>query len=143
MQSEVIIMNKLKHPNILGFYTWFRSRSHLWIVEEYCIGGDLAAALKTDKIMPIPTIKIFGVDIMSGLYELHKNSYIYEDLKPSNILIDEYGKLKLSNFGLSQAISVIKNDIDHERRGTPYYMAPELFLDNGVPSIASDLYVYL
>lgn len=80
---------------------------------------------------------------MSGLYELHKNSYIYEDLKPSNILIDEYGKLKLSNFGLSQAISVIKNDIDHERRGTPYYMAPELFLDNGVPSIASDLYVYL
>lgn len=51
---------------------------------------------------------------MSGLYELHKNGYIYTDLKPSNILIDESGILKLSNFGLSQNISHIDNKIDRE-----------------------------
>lgn len=59
MQIEVIIMNKINHKNILKFYNWYESRSHLWIVEEYCIGGDLYSTLKDDGKLPIPTIKVF------------------------------------------------------------------------------------
>jgi serine/threonine-protein kinase ULK4 len=67
---------------------------------------------------------------------------VYCDLKPSTILIDGGGTLKYADFGLAKRVtssSAIEQKPQQERRGTPFYMAPELFQD-GVHSFASDLY---
>ena len=67
---------------------------------------------------------------------MHSNSIIYADLKPSNVLLNEYNTLKLCDFGLSKKLS----DLDKEtaeplqKSGTPHYMAPELFADDGTYS---------
>lgn len=51
------------------------------------------------------TVKEFAVDLVNGLSNLHKNSIIYADLKPSNVLLTEFKVLKLSDFGLAKKIS--------------------------------------
>jgi len=73
---------------------------------------------------------------MTGLQYLHSHGFLFCDLKPSNVLVDEYGVVKLSDFGLSRRIpsaggepSPGKGPSGPRKRGTPYYMAPELFLD--------------
>jgi serine/threonine-protein kinase ULK4 len=85
------------------------------------------------------------------LYYLHFNGIIYCDLKPSNVLLNEYSTLKLCDFGLARKLSDLvagKNGAGNtgpeevttsengskRKNGTPYYMAPELFNDEGVYS---------
>lgn len=85
------------------------------------------------------------MDLMTGLQYLHSCGVLYCDLKPSNVLVDEYGVLKLSDFGLARRIPGSQagapvEDGGPDRRGTPAYMAPELFLSDGQPSYASELW---
>ncbi len=89
-------------------------------------------------------IKKFGRDLAMGLYYLHSNGVIYCDLKPSNVLLNEYGTLKLRDFGLAKKImDLIQTENENHQKpksGTPYYMAPELFEDQGVYSFYSDMW---
>ena len=92
---------------------------------------------------------------MTGLQYLHSLGVLFCDLKPSNVLVDEYGVVKLSDFGLSRRVPQspasngrgigqggddASSSGGPRKRGTPYYMAPELFLDEGVHSYGSDLW---
>ena len=52
--------------------------------------------------LPEDTVRKFGRDLAQGLYYLHSNGIIYADLKPSNVLLNEYSNLKLSDFGLAK-----------------------------------------
>jgi len=138
----------LKNRHILKFFNWYETRNHLWIIFEYCAGGDLYQLIEQDKVLPEETVKKFGRDLSQGLYYLHANSIIYCDLKPSNVLLNEYSTLKLCDFGLSrklQDLTATKTDDDQAednkaKSGTPYYMAPELFADDGVHSFQSDIW---
>jgi serine/threonine-protein kinase ULK4 len=76
---------------------------------------------------------------------LHANSIIYADLKPSNVLVNEYNTLKLCDFGLSKKLADLlqkqsEEDASKPKSGTPYYMAPELFSEDGVYSFYSDMW---
>lgn len=93
--------------------------------------------------LPEETVKKFGRDLAQGLYYLHANGIIYADLKPSNVLLNEYSNLKLCDFGLAKKIvDLIQADPEGQKpkSGTPYYMAPELFQDDGVYSFYSDIW---
>ena len=137
---EVKIIYRLKHPNILRFYNWYETTNHLWLILEYCTGGDLLNVLTQDRQLPESTVKVLGVDLLAGLQHLHYSGVLYCDLKPSNVLIDEYGVLKLCDFGLARDIPTVASEDQKTKRGTPCYMAPELYTDDGVYSCASDLW---
>jgi serine/threonine-protein kinase ULK4 len=135
--------------HILKFYNWYETRNHLWIIFEYCAGGDLLQVIELDKKLPEDTIKKFGRDLAQGLYYLHANGIVFCDLKPSNILINEYNTLKFCDFGLARKLSDLASAATgkgedslelkaDKKSGTPYYMAPELFADEGVHSFQSD-----
>lgn len=64
---KVSIMHRLNHPNILKFYDWYETPNHLWLIVEYCTGGDLLNVLKQDGRIPECTIQMFSKDILSGL----------------------------------------------------------------------------
>lgn len=60
-------MHKLSHPHILRFYDWYETRHNLWLILEYCTGGDLETILKQDGHLPETSIRIFGVDMVAGM----------------------------------------------------------------------------
>eukprot|EP01063_Lacrimia_lanifica_P003565 TRINITY_DN11905_c0_g2_i1.p1 TRINITY_DN11905_c0_g2~~TRINITY_DN11905_c0_g2_i1.p1 ORF type:complete len:1370 (+),score=549.00 TRINITY_DN11905_c0_g2_i1:155-4264(+) len=135
--NEVTMLHQLSHENILHFHHWYETNNHLWLIEEYCTGSDVLTLIKQDKSLPEETLVTFASDLLSAVNYIHSRGIIYCDLKPSNVLIDAHGFLKLSDFGLARHI----DNITAERKiGTPTYMAPELFQDGGVVSFASDLW---
>lgn len=138
--NEVQMMHALNHPHTLKFYDWYETRNNLWLILEYCSGGDLKSLLKEDKQLPVASVKLLGGDLLAGLQYLHYSGLLYCDLKPSNVLIDEHGILKLAGFGLARRIPCPQARRAPKNRGTPYYMAPELFVKDGVHSFASDLW---
>lgn len=142
--QEVKILHSLDHPNVLKFNSWYETTAHLWLVLEYCVGGDLMTLLKQDSKLPEDSIHDLARDLVRALQFLHSKGIIYCDLKPSNILLDENGRTKLCDFGLSRRLSDISktpsSQLPQAKRGTPCYMAPELFQDGGVHSFASDFW---
>lgn len=60
-------MHKLHYVNIIRFHDWYETRNNLWLILEYCTGGDLETILKQDGHLPETSVRIFGLDVMSGL----------------------------------------------------------------------------
>ncbi|KAJ7536033.1 hypothetical protein O6H91_12G054500 [Diphasiastrum complanatum] len=142
--QEVRTLHSLDNPNVLKFFAWYETSAHLWLVLEYCVGGDLLTLLKQDTRLPEESVHDFARDLVHALQFLHSKGVVYCDLKPSNILLDENGRLKLCDFGLARRLSDISKSsvqqLPQAKRGTPCYMAPELFEEGGVHSFSSDLW---
>ena len=139
---EVRIMYRLDHPNCLQFHRWYETRHHVWLILEYCTGGSFKDMLQIDPLLPESSVRVFGSDLVNALHYLHRNGILYCDLKPSNVLMNEYGILKLSDFALARSINEPRMEENQRttKQGTPCCMAPELFSDEGVYSCASDLW---
>jgi serine/threonine-protein kinase ULK4 len=60
-------MHKFNHPHMLRFYDWYETKNALWVILEYCTGGNLETILRQDGHLPESAIRIFGLDIVSGL----------------------------------------------------------------------------
>ncbi|CAI5993122.1 unnamed protein product [Closterium sp. NIES-65] len=142
--QEVRTFHTLDHDNVLKFHAWYETANHLWLILEYCVGGDLLALLRQDSKLPEESIHDFARDCAQALQFLHSNSIIYADFKPSNVLLDENGRPKLCDFGLARRLTDIAKGSQAQapvpKRGTPCYMAPELLQEGGVLSFASDLW---
>ena len=133
LMNEVGIFHNLIHKNVMRFHNWYETRNHLWMILEYCPGGDLYSLLEVEKRLPEPTVRKFAFELLEGLSYLHENGIIFADLKPANILLNEFSQLKYGDFGLSKKITDLPQkssapdaNLD-EKQGAPYYMAPELF----------------
>lgn len=135
--NSVHILRDVQHPSVIKFYNWFETNNHLWVITEYCSGGDLRNVLKK-TVMNENSLRVFSRDIVMGIMHCHSLGYLYNDLKPDNLLMDSIPSLRFYNFGNSCPIALAT-----ERRlvGTPAYMAPELFSPNrGIVSRAADLW---
>ena len=131
--QEVNILHELHHPNIVKYYDRIidKKNTKLYIVMEYCPGGDLSQLIKRNR----KSNQFFSEDIIwkifsqvsSALYACHthkEGKILHRDIKPSNIFIDQENSIKLGDFGLSR---ILNQDISFavSRVGTPYYMSPE------------------
>mmetsp|Transcript_79428 Transcript_79428/g.125376 ORF Transcript_79428/g.125376 Transcript_79428/m.125376 type:complete len:286 (-) Transcript_79428:45-902(-) len=148
VMTEVELLSGLRHPNVIEYLNCYETRNHLWVIFEYCAGGDLLRLLKQDSRLPEDRVRIFGRQICAGLLHIHSRGIIFCDLKPSNILFTEDEVLKLSHFGQALRVEAVDSSPSGpsgpsgpgRRRGTAQYMAPELFSEAGVHSFSSDLW---
>lgn len=139
--TEVQVMHKLESPHTLRFHDWYETRNNLWLILEYCTGADLESLLKQDGNLPEASVRMFGLDILAGLKYMHTQGMLHCDLRPRNFLVDEYGILKIADFKMARKLPKQPlGDTPLDQRGTPPYMAPELFNSDGVHSFTSDFW---
>lgn len=58
IQREVALVHRLNHDNIVKFHSWYITRRHVWVVSEFCAGGDLQSLLDQDKSLPESAIRV-------------------------------------------------------------------------------------
>nr|CCC93650.1 putative serine/threonine protein kinase [Trypanosoma congolense IL3000] len=89
-------------PWITDLVVTFQDQDFLYIVTEYCSGGDLISWLIRYDVFPEDIARFYLVELVLALNALHKMGYVHRDVKPDNVLIDREGHVKLADFGLSK-----------------------------------------
>ncbi|EGN93017.1 RIM15, response regulator receiver [Serpula lacrymans var. lacrymans S7.3] len=100
--ERMILMKQAESPFVAKLYFTFQSKENLYLVMEYLNGGDCAALIKTLGSLPEEWTKNYIAEVVLGLEYLHQRGVVHRDLKPDNLLIDQHGHLKLTDFGLSR-----------------------------------------
>ncbi|XP_062127996.1 mitogen-activated protein kinase kinase kinase kinase 5 isoform X5 [Drosophila sulfurigaster albostrigata] len=125
IQQEIFMMRDCRHPNIIAYYGSYLRRDKLWICMEYCGGGSLQDIYQVTGPLTEVQIAYMCRETLKGLEYLHSMGKMHRDIKGANILLTEYGDVKLADFGVSAQITATIN----KRKsfiGTPYWMAPEV-----------------
>lgn len=137
--QEVNLLRELRHPHIVRYHDRIidRSESTLYIIMEYCQGGDLASlitkARQERRYLEESYIWRIFHQLLLALKECHEkregvHKILHRDLKPANVFLDEGRNVKLGDFGLARILhhnfSLAKTFV-----GSPYYMSPEQFTE--------------
>ncbi|OHT11366.1 CAMK family protein kinase [Tritrichomonas foetus] len=125
LDNEVPHMMILTHPNVIRIYEYFCDDKFCYVVLEYCSNGDLLSYIKKNGLLPQNYLFEICSQLIGALKNCHDHKISHGDIKPSNILIDQFGRAKLSDFGLSQLIK--DSDMTTVFCGSRVYMAPEIF----------------
>ncbi|XWS16875.1 hypothetical protein CRYUN_Cryun33cG0018700 [Craigia yunnanensis] len=130
IRREAQTMSLVDHPNLVRAYCSFVVDRNLWVVMPFMSQGSCLHAMK--KACPYgfeePAICSILKETLKALDHLHRQGYIHRDVKAGNILLDNNGKVKLADFGVS-ACMFDSGDRQHRRNsftGTPCWMAPEV-----------------
>lgn len=111
--ERAILMTQGESPFIVKLFFTFQSRDYLYLVMEYLNGGDCAALVKTLGGLSEDWAKKYIAEVVLGLEYLHSKGIVHRDLKPDNILIDQRGHLKLTDFGLSRIGLIRRHHISY------------------------------
>ncbi|PHH59891.1 hypothetical protein CDD81_2410 [Ophiocordyceps australis] len=100
--ERAIMMWQGQSDFVAKLYWTFSSKDYLYLVMEYLNGGDCASLIKVLGGLPEDWVKKYLGEVILGVEHLHERDIIHRDLKPDNLLIDQKGHLKLTDFGLSR-----------------------------------------
>ena len=128
--AERNVLSLSHHPFIVKLNYAFQTLTKLFLILEYCPGGDLAKHLSYEKKFEEKRAKFYLCEILLALEDLHKRNIIFRDLKPDNVVLDEEGHCKLTDFGLSKE-GIDNNQYTKSFCGSIAYLAPEVLKKQG------------
>ena len=124
-RTERNVLSYTKHPFIVGLNFAFQTPEKLYLILDYCPGGDMGRLLTKEKKFPEDRAKLYLCEVLLALDDLHKRDIVFRDLKPDNIVIDEDGHAMLTDFGLSKE-GILDNKQAKSFCGSVAYLAPEM-----------------
>ncbi|XP_076792798.1 serine/threonine-protein kinase ULK2 isoform X7 [Arvicanthis niloticus] len=133
--KEIKILKELQHENIVALYDVQELPNSVFLVMEYCNGGDLADYLQAKGTLSEDTIRVFLHQIAAAMRILHSKGIIHRDLKPQNILLSYANRrksnvsgirIKIADFGFARYLH--SNTMAATLCGSPMYMAPEVIM---------------
>ena len=130
-KTERSVLSYIHHPYIVGLNMAFQTTDRLFFILDYCAGGELFFHLGKVGRFPEDRAKLYAAEITLALEYIHKKGIIYRDLKPENVLLDNDGNVRLTDFGLSKEGVVDHSSGANSFCGTPEYIAPEVLLRQG------------
>jgi serine/threonine protein kinase len=130
-RTERKVLSVVNHPFIMKLHYAFQSHDKLYLVLDYCPGGELFFHLSRFRRFPERVARFYSAELLLALGHLHKRGIIYRDLKPENVLLDADGHVKLGDFGLAKAGIRHAYEGATSMCGTPEYMAPEVLAQQG------------
>lgn len=136
-ENEVDCMKHVAQGSIINLYKIYRFYGYVYLLMEYC-PFDLSNFLqKHEELSPEQLLK-FCHGILIAIKACHDQNIAHSDIKPSNFLIDKHGRIKVSDFGLSNKYD--ENALSHDYRGTLLFMAPEIFKKQKYNPLKADIW---
>lgn len=143
LKQEIELLQGLRHPHIVQYLGTSSDETHLNIFLEYVAGGSIAGMLKQYNTFQEPLVRNFTRQILEGLSYLHARNIIHRDIKGANILVDNRGAVKISDFGVSKKTGFNGMNTAPGTRtslqGSVFWMAPEVVRQSG-QSLKSDIW---
>lgn len=130
-KTERSVLGYVRHPFIVGLYAAFQTSDKLFFVLDYCAGGELFCHLQKHGKFLEPRARFYTAELTLALQHIHSLGVVYRDLKPENVLLDNKGHVRLTDFGLSKEGVTAHHKGAHSFCGTPEYLAPEILARRG------------
>ncbi|EEY65264.1 protein kinase, putative [Phytophthora infestans T30-4] len=133
LEMEISIMRQIDHPNVVKLYDIKKTEKHMYLVLEYCAGGDLQHYMRRRQqqsggnLLPESVARHFLRELAKGMQCLWQHNLIHRDLKPQNLLLVEdsaTSALKIADFGFARHLATAS--MAETLCGSPLYMAPEI-----------------
>jgi serine/threonine protein kinase len=130
-KTERLILSEIDSPFVIKLHAAFQCDSMLYLVLDYCPGGELFFHLNRAGVFPENVTRFYAAELVLALADLHQGDVVYRDLKPENVLLDHAGHVKLADFGLCKREVSSSTSGCHSLCGTPEYLAPEILSRTG------------
>ncbi|KAJ1731710.1 ATP binding [Coemansia sp. Benny D160-2] len=133
LKHELDLLKGLDHKNVVKYLGTDMDDTNLYIFLEYVSGGSVSSALASFGMFPETLVRTYTAQILEGLVYLHAQGIIHRDIKGGNVLIDQDGSVKISDFGISKRVDEVvaasKKDRRASLQGSVFWMAPEVVKD--------------
>lgn len=139
IRQEVQILSSLDHPNITKYYETYEDSKYLYLVMEYCDGGELIDRISKKSTFSEKEAANIMDDLLKAINHCHNLKIAHRDIKPENIMYGDDGMIKLIDFGLAKQTKKFNNKMS-TLAGTPYFISPEIL--KGVYSHQCDLWSF-
>lgn len=138
---EATIQARIDHPNVVQVYTAGTDAGFNYIAMEYVDGGDLESTLASQGSIPMRSVVEMALQAADGLAAAHDLGILHRDVKPSNMLVDRVGRLKIVDFGIAKIMDkeAARLTAPGSVLGTAGYMSPEQCAGEELDA-ASDVY---
>lgn len=144
VKREITIMKAVRHPCIVDLKGVLATKSRIYIVMELVTGGELFDLVAARGPLPEDECRQHFNRLIDGVEFCHRKGVCHRDLKPENLLLDQDGRVKISDFGLS---SLTSRDLESGNDphltttcGTPNYVAPEVLRHTAYDGRAADVW---
>jgi eukaryotic-like serine/threonine-protein kinase len=138
-RREARAVAQLSHPNIVGVIDAGEDESRPYIVFEYVEGETLKERIRRMGRLPIAEAVAYAIEIARALGAAHARHIVHRDVKPQNVLLDDEGQAKVTDFGIARTLDEEGLTADGRVLGTTDYVSPEQALGQPVTG-QSDLY---
>ncbi len=139
-EREMLVLEKLSHPNIVQYFGGGSDQGHLFYAMELVEGGTLKQLLARYGRLTWQETVASGTQICSALQHAHNHGIIHRDIKPANLYIGQEGELKLGDFGIARDLGEADITSTGLTVGSHAYMSPEQICGERTVSGKTDLY---
>jgi serine/threonine protein kinase len=137
--SEAVISIDIAHPSAPRFYDYRASGDQTYLAMEHIEGRSLIDILESSaEFLPGQTVIEWGIAVCDFLIYLHGKSVVHGDIKPGNLLLDSFGRLRAIDFGIAHKLPPGQTQVRGPAIGTEGYSAPEQYA--GIIGVAGDIY---
>ncbi|CAO2821612.1 unnamed protein product [Amaranthus hypochondriacus] len=104
VKAERNLLAEVESNCIVKLYCSFQDDEYLYLIMEYLPGGDMMTLLMRKDTLTEDDARFYVAETVLAIESIHKHNYIHRDIKPDNLLLDKYGHMKLSDFGLCKPL---------------------------------------
>ena len=136
-ETEIECLKRLDDIHIVNLYDYYKFEGNIYMLLEYC-PNDLDRLMKDVKSLPHDILVKYCHQVLLSVKACHDQKIAHSDIKPSNFLLDKYGHVKITDFGLSTIFT--KDPSSTTFKGTRAFMAPEMVKDRTFNPMAADIW---